>query len=482
MALSAVKTAEFAPRGEFDTEVVPIRIWAASTAYVVGEIVRSSTSSGNYYQCTVAGTSGAAAPAWTITGTTVADNTVTWRDIGVGNAGDMVLRPSGLVAYVDGLQPLDLQNKITFRYVRTGFIPKAAGTTFVDGANVWFNTATGLAVATAPAQGFVAGVSRGDWRTPATVVLTALNGSAGLLFTANTLTFAGATGANEVVVPTNLAEALVIRDSAADVIVIETTTGTPVVRVTPISTFTGLVTLTGGATSVAVITATGGITIPGATGKITFTGNTGTCEMVVVDNVADALSIKDSVGGADIIVICTTNGSELVTFTPRTVHSGGARIASAATLEQGAAAGGASSATRLVVAKGALADNAVTDMITVTIPNAIHSAVLDLAVLGALTSGASTRCGRIMVAFTRVSGVVAVAVAAALDDEQIATSAAGETVTMAVAVSAVTGAAGASNSFKITIQLNSSAGATCEAVMLANLLNVFGTGVTMAAA
>lgn len=46
----------------------------------------------------------------------------------------------------------------------------------------------------------------------------------------DTQTFAGITGANEIVVPTNLADALSIKDSASDIIVINTTTGAASVK------------------------------------------------------------------------------------------------------------------------------------------------------------------------------------------------------------------------------------------------------------
>src|SRR5487761_1822937 len=41
--------------------------WAASTAYVVGNIIRPSTGNGHLNRCIVAGTSAASAPTWTTT-------------------------------------------------------------------------------------------------------------------------------------------------------------------------------------------------------------------------------------------------------------------------------------------------------------------------------------------------------------------------------------------------------------------------------
>ncbi len=56
--------------------------WAAETAYDVGDIVVPTGVSDHYYECTVAGTSGATEPTWPEDGSTVSDGTVTWEDAG----------------------------------------------------------------------------------------------------------------------------------------------------------------------------------------------------------------------------------------------------------------------------------------------------------------------------------------------------------------------------------------------------------------
>lgn len=58
-------------------------------------------------------------------------------------------------------------------------------------------------------------------------------------------------------------------------------------------------------------TFTGGIVMSGAV-DLQFSGTTGQPEIVVPDNVADALSIKDGTGGADLLTLTTTNGAEAV--------------------------------------------------------------------------------------------------------------------------------------------------------------------------
>lgn len=58
--------------------------WVAATAYAVGDVVRATflQASGLVFRCTVAGTSAGTQPNWpTDIGSTVTDNTVTWRAI-----------------------------------------------------------------------------------------------------------------------------------------------------------------------------------------------------------------------------------------------------------------------------------------------------------------------------------------------------------------------------------------------------------------
>jgi lambda family phage minor tail protein L len=58
--------------------------WQASTAYVIGDIVRATAlqASGLVFRCTVAGTSASTEPAWpTDIGSTTTDSTVIWRAI-----------------------------------------------------------------------------------------------------------------------------------------------------------------------------------------------------------------------------------------------------------------------------------------------------------------------------------------------------------------------------------------------------------------
>jgi hypothetical protein len=63
----------------------PRAIWAANTAYTLGQTVRATPANGNilWFQCTKAGTSGASEPTWPDdTNLTVADNTAVWTSEG----------------------------------------------------------------------------------------------------------------------------------------------------------------------------------------------------------------------------------------------------------------------------------------------------------------------------------------------------------------------------------------------------------------
>lgn len=58
-----------------------LNLWAALTAYAVGDIVWPTTANGRIYRCTVAGTSGASEPTFpTSAAGTVVDGTVTWTE------------------------------------------------------------------------------------------------------------------------------------------------------------------------------------------------------------------------------------------------------------------------------------------------------------------------------------------------------------------------------------------------------------------
>jgi hypothetical protein len=177
MSLSGVFASQFIPVNEPNIEAIPITNWQAGASYVVGQVVRESATSFYYWQCIAAGTAGSSAPQWTRTGANVTDNTVTWAQLGAGNPGDLVQRPQGWVGFIVGDQPLTSERVMTLKFDGVGRVPKASATTFVLGANVWFNIATGLAVTSQPTYGFLIGTARAPAISGQTSVLVTLNRS-----------------------------------------------------------------------------------------------------------------------------------------------------------------------------------------------------------------------------------------------------------------------------------------------------------------
>ena len=77
-----------------------ISAWAASTAFVVGDIRRATTvqATGLWFRCTAAGTSGSSEPNWpTESGNTTTDNTVTWTAFPSVYEELSVLNPSAII-------------------------------------------------------------------------------------------------------------------------------------------------------------------------------------------------------------------------------------------------------------------------------------------------------------------------------------------------------------------------------------------------
>lgn len=153
----------------------------------------------------------------------------------------------------------------------------------------------------------------------------------------------------------------------------------------------------------------------------------------------------------------------------------------------GGAAAAAGTMDTLVVRKTGIADNSATNIITVTVPNGEHNAAIFLDILGHLGTGTdlseSSRCGTGVIVLARKTGVDTVAAASALAQAQIATTSGGATLTLAYGVTAMTGAAGATQTFSITLTMVVTGTITDHAAVVgARLLNSAGTGVTMAAA
>lgn len=150
------------------------------------------------------------------------------------------------------------------------------------------------------------------------------------------------------------------------------------------------------------------------------------------------------------------------------------------------APGTANSAHRILVKKTGIADNTTTPILNVTVPNASQAAAIELTLLssnGGADAFESSRVAKGLIVITRTAGVATVAVVATLALAQIATVAAGATHTLAYAVTAMSGAVGATQTFSVNVTIDDTGNlGGSQVVALAELINSEASGVTFAAA
>lgn len=149
-----------------------------------------------------------------------------------------------------------------------------------------------------------------------------------------------------------------------------------------------------------------------------------------------------------------------------------------------AVAGAAGWTGTLLAAKSGIANNTATDVITVTVPNANHNGAIFLDVMAHLGTGTdaseSTRVATGVIAIARTTGAATVAVASTLAQAAIATVSGGGTLTLAYGVSAITGAAGATQTFTIQVTLVVTGSVVDHrAVVFARSINSAAGGITM---
>jgi hypothetical protein len=149
-------------------------------------------------------------------------------------------------------------------------------------------------------------------------------------------------------------------------------------------------------------------------------------------------------------------------------------------------AGGATTYKKMLFKKTGVADNTATAILTVTVPNGNHAASIRLWLMssnGGADAFESTRVAQGLVVLARTTGANVVASAVALADAGIATVALGATHTLAYAVSAVSGAVGATNTFTVTVTIDDSGNlGSNQVLVLAEVMNAEISGVTVAAA
>ena len=158
----------------------------------------------------------------------------------------------------------------------------------------------------------------------------------------------------------------------------------------------------------------------------------------------------------------------------------------ATAVSTGAAAGAATGLRAITKKITGIADNVLTDVLTITVPNGNHAGSLRLLMLssnGSTDAFESSRSANGLVVFQRNTGANAVATAATIADGIIATNAAGgsATHTLAYSVSAVSGGVGATNTFTIQITIDDSGNlGSNQLVLFSELLNAESSGISIA--
>lgn len=149
-----------------------------------------------------------------------------------------------------------------------------------------------------------------------------------------------------------------------------------------------------------------------------------------------------------------------------------------------AIAGGAKSYYSIIKSATGLADNTATDFdvaCVVTVPNINGGASIGLTVHGSLGDQDSSEASYWTIAVSRIAGAAAKAVVSA-KSSNVNTAGATANAAVTVSVTAMTGAVGATQTFKIQVKVARSAGASTahDVVAAIELLNVKAAGISIA--
>ena len=169
----------------------------------------------------------------------------------------------------------------------------------------------------------------------------------------------------------------------------------------------------------------------------------------------------------------------------------GAGLAVASSIQLGgtptSTAGGATTSWRKRKVVTGIVDAVATSVLTVTIPNAAHSAVIRVRLGGSLGAGGAIGANEASASasydfvVTRTTGVNAVAGVATATGAASAIVAGASTITMTAAPSAISGAVGVSNTFTVDVTISRGSGSsdnhTCQ--VDAEVVNANTTGVTI---
>lgn len=166
-----------------------------------------------------------------------------------------------------------------------------------------------------------------------------------------------------------------------------------------------------------------------------------------------------------------------------------ARIRTYLTIGGSGVPGGAFVSQQLTKAVTALADTVAKDVFTVTVPNAQHTAMIEIDALGvmgaggAVGAGEASRLSKYQLVVTRTAGLAAVAtLSAAIGGQQSKVAGADNITSVVVTASAMTGANSATQTFTVQVTITKAAGAAAAhtLVAMARVLNQNASGVTIA--
>lgn len=152
------------------------------------------------------------------------------------------------------------------------------------------------------------------------------------------------------------------------------------------------------------------------------------------------------------------------------------------------AGGTATNSTSAMKNVAAIADNVGTAVLTVTVPNAAHSASIRVTIVGSLGAGgaigANEASGTVSYDFavTRTAGVNATVTASSAYGSGMTNEAGAATITVVAAASAISGAVGATNTFTVNVTIAHGSGASTShtALVRYEVLNANASGVTAA--
>lgn len=203
-------------------------------------------------------------------------------------------------------------------------------------------------------------------------------------------------------------------------------------------------------------------------GSLLRDGSTG--DLVINSNATNVLRLQT--GGSNVL---TLDASQNATFFGTYSNYGGA-------------AGAANTETYFQKSVTAIANASATTVLTVTIPNAAHSARVRVTLVGSLgaggTIGANEATGTIAydISITRTTGVNAVASISTAYGSASSNVAGGTTITVAGTLAAVSGAVGATNTLPIQVTITRGAGTSTNhtCIACAEVINANTSGVTIA--